>query len=102
MAVRRPVGVGVHAHGCSSCHARFEDTCETPNQARTCRQCQGGGPGWQLLIDGRLPRDCCRLHSRLARKEELKTYRLSTACPWFRCSVCARTFAFVNPTKEIA
>ena len=53
-----------------------------------------------LLIANRLPRDCCRAHSRLARKEELATYRLSTACDWFRCSVCARTFPFSNPTKE--
>jgi hypothetical protein len=55
-----------------------------------------------VLIDNRQPRDCCRLHSRLASKDELKTYRLSTDCAWFRCSVCARTFPFANPTSSSA
>lgn len=92
----------VHAHGCAQCKARFEDTCSEPNSPGRCRSCAGAGAGWQLLISNRLPRDCCRLHSRLATKDELKTYRLSTACAWFRCSVCARTQPFTNPTKEIS
>lgn len=93
---------GVHAHGCSRCHRRFEDACNEPNTDKICRRCEGHGTGWALLEANRAPKDCCRLHSRLARKDELKTYRLSTACPWFRCSICARTFPYVNPTRESA
>lgn len=96
----RTTSTGVHAHGCTRCRARFEDVCGSPNTNGLCRPCQGHGLGWPLLIANRQPRDCCRLHSRLARKEELKTYRLSTACDWFRCSVCARTFPYSNPTRE--
>lgn len=97
----RATSTGVHAHGCRSCRGRYEDTCDEPNSNGTCRTCTGSRP-WALLVANRLPRDCCRLHSRLASKDELKTYRLSSGCDWFRCSVCARTFPFANPTRSPA
>lgn len=95
----RSTSTSVHAHGCMTCRARFEDGCSQPNEPRECRTCKGGVP-WAVLVANRLPRDCCQLHSRLATKEELKSYRLSTACDWFRCSICARTFPYSNPTRS--
>lgn len=92
---------GVHAHGCSGCGERYDDVCDEPNSNELCRRCQGFGV-WELLRQNRLPRDCCFLHSRLATKDELKSYRLSTACDWFRCRVCARTFPFRNPSRSTA
>lgn len=92
-------GRGVHAHGCTKCKGRYEDTCEQPNDNATCKACNGFKP-WTLLVLGRLPRDCCRTFSRLASKDERKLYRLSEACTWFRCTTCSRTFPFTDPSKE--
>lgn len=100
MATRTSVG-SLHAHGCTQCRGRYEDTCGEPNSNALCRPCQGFR-GWQVLIESRQPKDCCHLHSRPATKDELKTYRLSTACPWFRCSVCARTHPYRNPMRSQA
>lgn len=96
----RMVGPGIHSHGCTGCHGRYEDVCREPNVNATCSTCRGKGASWAVLIANRLPRDCCKLHSRLATKDELKTYRLSTGCVWFRCSICARTQPYTSPTKE--
>ncbi len=104
-AIKRPPsttgGVGVHAHGCITCHGRYEDTCVEPNSNASCVKCRGLQP-WQLLIDDRLPRVCCRTYSKPATKDQLKHDRLSTACSWFRCPKCARTFPYDNPSKESA
>lgn len=85
-----------HAHGCTACKGRYEDTCSEPNDNRVCNPCQGFEP-WQLLINNRLPKDCCRAHSRLCSKDERNHYRLSEACAWWRCLVCSRTFPYLQP-----
>jgi hypothetical protein len=87
-----------HAHGCVTCHARYEDTCGNSNAGGECGPCRGYLP-WSLLIANRLPKDCCRVDSRPATKEEHDKYRLSPACDWFRCTACARTHPFHNPTE---
>ncbi len=87
-----------HAHGCTTCRARYEDNCGTSNVNGECGPCRGFQP-WSLLIASRLPKDCCRVHSRPADKDEMKLYRLSPACDWFRCTACARTQPFRNPTE---
>lgn len=92
---------GVHAHGCTRCSGRYEDACQTPNEAGVCRPCQGFA-SWELLRHNRLPRDCCPVHSRLMNKDEVKQYRLSTACSWFRCTACSRTFPFRHPQRSTA
>lgn len=88
-----------HAHGCVTCRGRYDDTCASPQDNGTCVQCRGQR-GWDVLIAGRLPRDCCRAHSRLASKDERALYQLSAACTWWLCSVCARTFPFDSPTPD--
>lgn len=90
----------VHAHGCTNCKARYEDICDEPDQGGTCKECNGQ-LGYALLILNRLPRDCCRAHSRLVTKEQAVVYALSKACAWFICTVCARTQPFVSPTPEV-
>lgn len=101
MAPTRRSAHSLHAHGCTRCKERYEDTCDQPQGNGLCRPCQGF-TGWELLIANRLPRDCCRQHCRAATKDELKSYRLSTGCAWFRCSVCARTHPYRNPTRSPA
>lgn len=92
---------GVHAHGCTRCSGRYEDACDVPNGNGLCRSCQGFRP-FELLRQNRLPRDCCFVHSRLMTKDELKSYRLSTACTWFRCTACSRTFPYRTPQRSSA
>lgn len=89
----------VHAHGCTTCKTRYEDTCRTPAVNGQCAVCQGLQP-WQLLIDNRKPRDCCRAHSRLCNRDERNTWRLSEGCSWFRCLICSRTFPYIQPRQE--
>lgn len=89
----------VHAHGCTRCRARYEDVCATPDVSAACGDCQGRR-GFALLIANRLPRDCCRAHSRLASKDDLTTYQLSRDCTWWICTVCARTQPHTNPTID--
>jgi hypothetical protein len=79
-----------HAHGCKDCHVRYDDACTTPPVDGQCTTCRGG-LAWQLLIDSAAPHDCCRERSRLVRKEEKETYRLSGAHLWFICAQCSRT-----------
>lgn len=92
---------GVHAHGCTRCAGRYEDTCDQPQDNALCRTCQGFDV-WQLLHDNRLPRDCCYVHSRLMTKDERRSYRLSAGCPWFRCTACCRTFPYRIPQRSTA
>ena len=88
----------VHAHGCTNCHGRYEDICTQPELNARCGECQGR-LGWAALIIDRLPRDCCRAHSRPTRKEENALYALSKGCPWWICPVCARTQPFMSPAN---
>lgn len=89
---------GPHAHGCITCHGRYEDSCATSYEGGECATCRGQEP-WSLLIANRLPKDCCRAHSRPASKEDRDRYALSPACPWFLCVACHRTHPFENPTE---
>lgn len=88
-----------HAHGCTTCKGRYEDACPDPHQPGVCNPCQGFAP-WQLLIDSRKAKDCCRAHSRLCSKDERNQYGLSESCPWWRCLVCSRTHPFIQPSQE--
>lgn len=89
---------GMHAHGCTRCQARYEDTCPSASVNALCGTCTGSGI-WQVLHDNRLAKDCCRAHSRPASKHDLSTYRLSPGCPWFICTACARTHPYRNPLQ---
>lgn len=99
MAVARS---NVHAHGCPKCRERFEDACSEPQSDPTCVQCRTGNITWPQMRENRRPKDCCRYHSRLVMKTEVKQFRLGSTCLWFICKTCARTFPFTNPTKEMS
>lgn len=90
---------GVHAHGCPKCKHRFEDFCQEPFADKECPACRTGYLGWPELRENRLPKDCCRLHSRPIRKGEAEQFRLGSTCPWYLCKECARTHPFRNPTE---
>ncbi len=83
----------VHAHGCRKCKRRYEDNCKDPKTNGVCMSCASGQPP-PLWVTNRDPRDCCRVHSRLARKEEYAPYLLAGSAAWFICRVCARTFIY--------
>lgn len=91
-------GGAPHAHGCRSCKTRYEDSCSTPERNGKCPACNGGKP-WQLLIDNRKPKDCCRDTSRLANKAEVAAYSLGGDTPWFICRTCARTQVY-DPSRN--
>lgn len=100
MVTRKPVN-DIHAHGCLDCKGRYEDTCEEPTEWAKCSDCRTGRHvRSQLLINNRLPHDCCRTESRLTTKEERTKYRLFQTCPWFICHSCRRTFPFKNPMEK--
>jgi hypothetical protein len=90
---------GLHAHGCTRCRARYEDACTAVDSNGLCSKC-AGRHGWPLLIASRQPRDCCHAYGRPTSKDDRKTYRLSAACDWFICPVCARTFPYRNPKES--
>jgi len=100
MATVRNWAAKPHAHGCTTCKGRYEDTCLAPNTNSECRPCRGLTP-WALLVANRKPRDCCYAHSRLCNKDERNQYGLSEACAWFRCLICSRTHPYLSP-KEFA
>lgn len=103
MATRKKAGPGVHAHGCVECKGRYEDACDEANGNARCSYCTIGH-GWDELRDAKLPKDCCKLHSRPIRVDkqmridEGKTYKLSKGCVWFKCDLCSRTHPYINPT----
>lgn len=95
-----PKGYSVHAHGCTGCRERYEDSCLYPNNNGECLNCETGRPSrMPLLILSRMPHTCCFLASRLARKDEVEKRNLSRACQWFICETCRRTFPYLNPSK---
>jgi hypothetical protein len=47
---------------------------------------------------GRLPIACCYMDTRLARRDEIATYRLAGTRTWFICGCCKR--AFIYQPKE--
>jgi hypothetical protein len=87
-----------HAHGCRSCHFRYEDACERPNLDGLCTTCRGGH-AWQLLIVNAEPKQCCLDTARLATKEERDTYKLAGTHLWFICLTCKRTHPF-DPRRD--
>jgi hypothetical protein len=87
-----------HAHGCTSCHTRYEDACLTPDTDGRCTGCRGGKP-WTLLIENASPKTCCIAQGRPATKDERKTYKLAGAHVWFICPTCKRTHPF-DPIKR--
>lgn len=87
-----------HAHGCRRCNVRYDDACTTPTQDDLCTACRGLRP-WQVLIDGALPRDCCRQKARLVTKDEIAIYKLAGTRMWFICPTCARTHPF-DPKRQ--
>lgn len=100
---RRKTGPGVHAHGCVVCKGRYEDACDAANENGKCSYCTYGH-GWDLLRDNKLPKDCCKIHSRPVKVDkqmnldEFKQYKLSRSIAWFKCDLCSRTHPYVNPT----
>lgn len=79
----------IHAHGCTRCKHYFEDACYEPEKNHVCSFCESG-TGWMLLRKTHDPAECCKQHSRLARKEEVASYGLAGDKPWWICSVCKR------------
>lgn len=100
---RKKEGPGVHAHGCKKCKGRYEDACSQMEVNGLCSYCEYGR-GWDELRDARLPHDCCKLHSvpvrvdKQMKIDEMKQYKLSKGCLWFKCDFCSRTHPFINPT----
>lgn len=89
----------MHWHACTRCRrVQYDDNCTEPDIDRLCMRCRGGRP-WQLLLQNRAPRTCCREVSRLATKDEKKSYSLAGSGRWWICQACARTQPF-NPMKE--
>jgi hypothetical protein len=89
----------VHWHACRRCRLTcYEDNCDTPPINALCTSCRGGR-AWQLLVEGRKPRPCCREQARLVRKDEKATYRLAGDTLWFICPTCARTHPY-DPKRE--
>lgn len=80
----------LHAHGCLKCKERFEDACYEPEKNHLCSFCENG-TGWELLRESRRPKDCCRAHSRLANKDEVKKYSLAGDARWWICTACKLT-----------
>lgn len=97
---RRPASTRLvgsqHFHGCLQCHRRYPDACDTPERDSRCSSCRSGRPSIHQL--GIAARDCCRSNSRLANKDDLKTYRLVGAASWWLCRTCGRQFP-INPTE---
>jgi len=89
----------LHAHGCRQCRTRYMDVCQARDEDDLCLACRGGTPS-QLLINGRAPHACC-LASRLATKEEKKTYDLAGRSNWHICPACSRTHPYKPTDKEI-
>jgi hypothetical protein len=88
-----------HVHACRACGIRYVDGCDQINEDDRCTGCRGGRP-WQLLIDNAAPRECC-LRSRLATKDERKTYRLAGRSNWHICPVCKRTQGHKPREEEV-
>lgn len=80
-----------HLHACTTCGGVYDDSCPTPQVNSRCNPCISGIPS--VRARGRAPVTCCRTNARLARKDELKTYRLAGNQPWFLCGTCHRAFA---------
>ncbi len=81
----------LHAHGCSRCDRRMEDTCGTPTVDLLCFTCRTGQPASALMTEGRLPQDCCFENCREANPAERATYRLAGTRIWSICRTCQRT-----------
>lgn len=97
---RRDGVIEPHAHGCTKCRARYEDSCQAAEINSLCGMCRLG-KRWELLYQNRLPKDCCRQASRIATKEDKKQYKLAGPKDheWWRCSMCGRTHPF-NPNEK--
>lgn len=68
------------------------DSCQDSPQDGLCVDCRlGPGSGWQILINNRRPKDCCKDHSRPVTKDEKTRYSLGGSQQWLRCGICART-----------
>lgn len=80
----------LHAHGCPKCKERYEDACNESAKNFICSFCENG-VGWELLREARRPKDCCRAHSRLANKDEIKRYSLAGDAKWWICTACKLT-----------
>lgn len=95
---------GVHAHGCTNCHWRYEDACSDPLTNQICVECRSGLPGFIDLKVSRRPQACCRENSRLATIEEMEKYNLGGSAPWYFCPParggCARTHPYDDPKLE--
>lgn len=98
MAIRRSGAKIVHAHGCTRCLTRYEDSCETPSVNALCSMCTYGHD-WQLLVENRKPKDCCRVFSKLCTADEKKQYALAGDVPWWKCKECGRTQIYEPRTR---
>ena len=89
-----------HAHGCRQCRTRYEDACADTKANALCAGCRGTRV-WQLLIDNASPHSCC-LDSRIATKDECKSYSLAGSATWWICPACKRTQVYKpNPTHVL-
>jgi hypothetical protein len=82
----------LHYHVCKQCKRRYPDACATPKDNKVCSTCRSGR--LSIHMQGIAPRPCCYEHLRVARKDELKTYRLAGTDPWWICAACCRQFGY--------
>lgn len=82
----------LHYHACKFCRRRYPDACTTPKDNGKCPTCRMGR--LSVHMTGIEPRPCCYEHLRVARKDELKTYRLTGSNPWWICTECCRQFGY--------
>jgi hypothetical protein len=91
---------GVHMHGCPSCLDTFICACkEAATSDPKCSRCIGGHKRTAIHM-GRLPIACCYIDTRLARRDEISTYRLAGTRTWFMCACCKRAFIYQPKESE--
>lgn len=81
-----------HAHGCTTCHARYSDACADTANDGLCQTCRGTPrPLWEAAYD---PIACCLTSAVPVRGETRARYSLAGTSTWFICLYCARTHPF--------
>lgn len=82
----------MHYHACTHCRRRYPDACTKTKANDVCNTCVTGR--LSIYAYGIEPRPCCYENLRVARKDELKTYKLAGTGPWWICTVCCRQFGY--------
>ena len=102
-------GGTIHAHGCTECHAYYEDVCERPDEDVPCATCvRGAHRAWDW--GAMEPRDCCFVRGNVEQmvswtdaktRAMLMAARLRGVGPWYRCTQCSRRFPHHRPSRDL-